>query len=163
MERAQSYIKEIKENIRRVLDLPPCTSEDFLPPGPRRDPRSIIASLQNHLEAVLAGTSNGPMDVASIVGDETTVPSSSEQDLAARRRGNAAACDSVVRSEHDALTSIVGTKPLKPLFPRLRSRTRPPEGEETLPLLVILLSVRSRSQPPKPAQSRKQQTTTKQM
>ena len=100
MERAHSYIQEIKENIRRVLDLPPCTSEDFLPPGPRHDPRSIIASLQNHLEAVLAGTSNGPMDVASIVWDETTVPSSLEQD-------------------------------------------RPPEGEETLLFLVILLSVRS--------------------
>ena len=99
MERAHSYIQEIKENIRRVLDLPPCASEVSLPPGPRRDPRSIIASLQNHLEAVLAGTSNSPMDVASIVGDKTTVPSSSEQDPAARRRGNAAASCSFNRSE----------------------------------------------------------------
>ena len=121
MERAHSYIQEIKENIRRVLDLPPCTSEDFLPPDPRRDPRNIIASLQNHLEAVLAGTSNGPMDVASIVGDETTettVPSSSEQDPAARRQVNAAAsCDSVVRSEHDALTSIVGDETTETTVP----------------------------------------------
>ena len=88
-ERALAYIDEMKEDIHRVLDLPLCTNEASVPPG-NYDPSTIIASLQNHLEAVLAGTSNSPLDVVSVMGvEETTVLSFSEQDPATRRRGNA--------------------------------------------------------------------------
>jgi len=59
-------------------------------PPSNRDSSTIIASLQNHLEAVLAGTSNSLLDVVFVMrAEETTVPSSSEQNSAARRRGNA--------------------------------------------------------------------------
>ena len=105
MERTLAYIDEMKEDICHVFDLPLCTNEASVSPG-NHDPSTIIALLRNHLEAVLASTSNGPLDVASVMGsEETTVPSSSEQDPAARRRGNAQVQASVkavvVRSEQE--------------------------------------------------------------
>ena len=85
MERTLAYIDEMKEDICHVFDLPLCTNEASVSPG-NHDPSTIIALLRNHLEAVLASTSNGPLDVASVMGsEETTVPLSLEQDLAARR------------------------------------------------------------------------------
>jgi len=87
MEKALSYIAAMQEAIRRVL--PASTAPPLpLPVAGRRDPLKIISSLVAHLEAVLAGTSTGPLDVAAIVGaDDAESPS--EQEVAARRRGDA--------------------------------------------------------------------------
>lgn len=87
MEKALSYIAAMQEAIRRVL--PASTAPPLpLPVAGRRDPLRIISSLVAHLEAVLAGTSTGPLDVAAIVGaDDAESPS--EQEVAARRRGDA--------------------------------------------------------------------------
>ena len=87
MEKALSYIAAMQEAIRRVL--PASTAPPLpLPVAGRRDPLRIISSLVAHLEAVLVGTSTGPLDVAAIVGaDDAESPS--EQEIAAQRRGDA--------------------------------------------------------------------------
>ena len=63
MEKALSYIAAMQEAISRGLPAS-TTSPLSLPVAGRRDSFRIISSLVAHLEAVLVGTSTGPLDVS---------------------------------------------------------------------------------------------------